>query len=129
MGPKEKNILNLGLSPVITTTSTLDGKLGITTPLYVAHVSRYLIVGSSLLFTMIVFTMGTQAKSLFLMTLQAIKRRMDQRTGHVLNAQGRVDLFRESITHCSIQEELEELYVGGDVIPMYDGQIPYSFHF
>ena len=77
---------------------------------------RYLIVGSSLLFTMIVFTLGTQAKSLLLMTLQAIRRAFDQRTGHLLDADGRLELIKESVTHCSTQEELEQLYIGTEVI-------------
>ena len=67
---------------------------------------------------MIVFTLGTQAKSLLLMTLQAIRRTLDQRSGHVFDTDGRLDLFREGLTHCRVQEELEELYVGIEVIHM-----------
>jgi hypothetical protein len=67
------------------------------------------------MFTMTLFTIGTQAKSVMKMFTQMLRRNFDMRTGHVLSSEGKLELFREDVTHCTLQEELDDMYMGTDV--------------
>jgi hypothetical protein len=71
----------------------------------------YAAVGASLIFTMILFTIGTQYQSINRMMFMWILRCFDRFTGHIFDKQGQVDIFNDNVTRCNLQEDLDNLYM------------------
>lgn len=69
----------------------------------------YSSVGVSLLLTMWLYTFGTQFRTCMRITKSFVRRLWDTRTGSLF------PVFSESVTHCNLQEDLNELYRGPEV--------------
>lgn len=64
---------------------------------------------------MLMFTVGTQAKSVLIMFKQWLLRLWDRRTGKIWDHENKkLHLISNDITHFTLQEELNESYLGSD---------------